>query len=432
MRVIVPTPDALPTHAPSCFRPASLCLFAALIAGTTPAHAESADAAAARKGGISRAEAYRLAAEMAGIGRALFNDVALSGSGRMACATCHDPAHAFGPANALAVQLGGRDTRQPGVRSVPSLTYIQTTPQFALHYYESEDEGDPTVDGGPTGGLTWDGRANRGRDQARIPLLSPFEMGNDNAAEVVAKVRKASYADAIRHTFGKDVFDRPGAAFDAVLQSLETYEQSYKEFFPYTSKYDAYLRGQTRLSEAEARGLALFVDAAKGNCASCHRSQRGAGGGLPQFTDSGMVALGLPRNSAIPANADPAYFDLGLCGPLRTDLKGIDEYCGLFKTPSLRNVALRQVFFHNGAAHTLKEAVAFYVERNTRPEKWYPRNVDGGVRKYDDLPAKYRENVNTDPPFGGKPGDKPALADAEIDDVVAFLKTLTDGYSPPP
>jgi cytochrome c peroxidase len=409
-----------------------LWLVAALIASATSARAESADMAAAPDGGMSRADAYRLAAEMAEIGRALFNDVALSGSGRMSCATCHDPAHAFGPPNALAVQLGGKDMRQPGMRSVPSLTYIQTTPQFALHFYESEDEGDPTVDGGPTGGLTWDGRAGRGREQARLPLLSPFEMANDGEAEVVAKVRKASYAEAMRHTFGKNVFDKPGTAFDAVLQSLEAYEQSYKEFFPYTSKYDAYLRGRAKLSEAEARGLALFVDEAKGNCASCHHSQRGAGGSLPQFTDFGMIALGLPRNPAIPANGDPDYYDLGLCGPLRTDLKGHDEFCGLFKTPSLRNVALKQVFFHNGSAHSLREAVAFYVERDTKPEKWYPRNADGSVRKYDDLPAKYQENVNTDPPFGGKPGDKPALSDAEIDDIVAFLRTLTDGYRATP
>ncbi|MGE5148283.1 MAG: cytochrome-c peroxidase, partial [Candidatus Eiseniibacteriota bacterium] len=276
----------------------------------------------------------------------------------------------------------------------------------------------------------WDGRANRGRDQARIPLLSPFEMANDSTAAVVATVKKASYAEAMRHAFGKAVFDKTETAFAAVLESLEAYEQSYKEFFPYTSKYDAYLRGKAKLSEAEARGLALFNDEAKGNCASCHHSNLAGNGALPQFTDSGLIALGLPRNKAIPANTDPAYYDLGLCGPLRTDLKDHPEYCGLFKAPSLRNVALREVFFHNGAAHTLREAVAFYVERDTKPEKWYPRNADGSVRKYDDLPAKYWENVNTDPPFGGKPGDKPALNDAEIDDIVTFLKTLTDGWQP--
>ena len=90
---------------------------------------------------------------------------------------------------------------------------------------------------------------------------------------------------------------------------------------------------------------------------------------------------------------------------------------------------LRKTFFHNGLVHDLRKAVAFYVERDTDPGKWYPRDAAGQVRKFDDLPAQYRGNINTDPPFGGRPGDKPALSAAEIDDVVAFLKTLTDGYA---
>jgi cytochrome c peroxidase len=143
-----------------------------------------------------------------------------------------------------------------------------------------------------------------------------------------------------------------------------------------------------------------------------------------------MIALGVPRNPAIPANADPTYFDLGLCGPLRTDFSDRSDYCGLFKTPSLRNVALRKSFFHNGAFHDLRKAVAFYATRDTNPERWYPRAKDGSIQEYDDLPAADRANLNSDPPFGGKPGDKPALNDAEIDDVVAFLRTLTDGYKP--
>ena len=116
---------------------------------------------------------------------------------------------------------------------------------------------------------------------------------------------------------------------------------------------------------------------------------------------------------------------------MRTDLAGRDAYCGLFRTPSLRNVALRKTFFHNGLVHSLREAVAFYVERDTQPEKWYPRRSDGTVAKFDDLPSAYLTNVNTDAPFGGKPGDRPALSPSEIDDIVAFLRTLTDGYSPP-
>ena len=97
--------------------------------------------------------------------------------------------------------------------------------------------------------------------------------------------------------------------------------------------------------------------------------------------------------SQIPANRDPNFYDLGLCGPERTDFKDRGEYCGLFKTPSLRNVAPRKSFFHNGVVfHTLREAVAFYATRDTNPEQWYPRNPDGSIRKYDDLPAQSGEH----------------------------------------
>ena len=99
--------------------------------------------------------------------------------------------------------------------------------------------------------------------------------------------------------------------------------------------------------------------------------------------------------------------------------------------PSLRNVALRQALFHNGRFKTLKDALTFYVQRDTHPEKWYPLNADGSVNKFDDLPPQYHANVNTtEVPYNRRPGDAPALSDSEIDDVIAFLKTLTDGYEP--
>lgn len=386
--------------------------------------------AQAGEDGLGRSEAYARAAQLEALGRALFADPSLSASGRMACATCHDPDRAFGPANALAVQRGGKDIRQPGLRAVPSLKYLQADPQFTEHYFESEDEGDDSIDNGPTGGLTWDGRVDRGRDQARIPLLSPFEMDNADAAAVVDKVRSSNSADAVRKIAGSGVFDNPGKAFAIVTEALEVYQQSFREFYPYSSKYDAVLAGTASLSEQEARGLALFNDPAKGNCGNCHRSVRGKDGTSPQFTDYGLIALGLPRNPKIPANADPNFFDLGACGPLRTDLAQHGEYCGRFLTPTLRNVALRQTFFHNGKVHSLREAVEFYVERDTDPGKWYPHDPDGRVQKFDDLPPAYRDNINMEPPFGGSPGDLPKLSASEIDDVIAFLKTLTDGYKP--
>jgi cytochrome c peroxidase len=378
-----------------------------------------------------RVQLERQAVALTALGRQMFSDPSLSASGRMSCASCHSPRNAFGPPNALAVQLGGADTRQSGVRAVPSLEYLQAAPPFTEHFFDSDDEGDESVDNGPTGGLTWDGRVDRGRNQARIPLLAPFEMANASPAAFVEKLRRTRYADEFRRLFGDAVFSDLGNAFGGALEAFEAHQQSYLEFYPYSSKYDAYLVGKAGLAAAERRGLRLFEDPAKGNCARCHISERANDGTPPQFTDYGLVALGVPRNPAIPANKNPAYFDLGLCGPLRRDFRDRTEYCGRFMTPTLRNVATRQVFFHNGAVHTLREAVAFYAERDTSPEKWYPRDAAGQVRKFDDLPARYRANVETEPPFGGRPGDPPPLSDAEIDDIVAFLDTLTDGYRPP-
>lgn len=363
------------------------------------------------------------AAMLTELGRALFFERALSASGRMSCASCHDPAHAFGPANGQPVQRGGADGRQPGVRAVPSLRYQQDTPPFSEHF--NDTDGDDSVDQGPTGGRGWDGRASSAHEQASVPLLSAFEMANGSASEVVARLRDSASAPRFRAAFGERVFDDPSRAWNGVLMALEVFQQSPADFYPYTSRYDDFLRGKADLNAAEKRGLAAFNDPARGNCAQCHPSalKRGA---FPQFTDRGFIALGVPRNRHIPANADPRHVDLGLCGPLRTDLAQRAEYCGLFKTPTLRNVALRRVFFHNGVFHRLDEAVAFYAQRDVNPKRFYPRGADGRVRKFDDLPAAYQGNAHREPPFDRQPGELPRLSRSEQADIVAFLRTLTD------
>lgn len=385
-------------------------------------------------GGMGRGEAafYAAAFEkpptpaaMAAVGRALFFDPALSASGKLACATCHSPTHAFGPAGELPVQRGGANNARPGMRAVPSLTYTQNIPPFTEHFFDSE--GDDSIDQGPAGGRTWDGRAQSAHDQARVPLLSSFEMANASPEAVAARVQRAPYAAEFRATFGEHVFDDTALAVKGVLIALETYQQTPSEFYPYSSKYDAYLRGQASLTTQENRGLAAFNDPARGNCARCHPSAVSAGA-FPQFTDFGYAAIGAPRNAAIPANADSRYFDLGLCGPLRTDLADKPEYCGLFRTPSLRNTATRRVYFHNGVFHRLQDVVRFYAERDTDPQKWYPRAADGSVSKFDDLPAKYQRNVDQEPPLDRHAGGRPAMTERDIEDIVAFLNTLTDGY----
>jgi cytochrome c peroxidase len=368
------------------------------------------------------------AAALTAIGRALFFDPALSASGRISCATCHDPKRSFGPPNDLPVQRGGADGRRDGVRAVPALTYTQNVPPFTEHYFD--DEGDDSVDQGPAGGRSWDGRAQSAHDQARLPLFSPFEMANAGADIVIAKVQRAAYAAQFRAAFGAGVFDTAALAFKGVLTALEAYQQSPSEFYPYSSKYDAWLRHEARLSGEEMRGLAAFNDPAKGNCARCHPSAMRSGA-FPQFTDFGYAGIGVPRNLRIPANADRHYYDLGLCGPLRTDLADKSQYCGLFRTPSLRNVARRRVFFHNGVFHRLEDAVRFYAERDSKPQKWYAHTPQGSTLKFDDLPARYIANMDVQAPFAGRVGGTAAFGDADIRDIVVFLRTLTDGYRAP-
>ena len=322
------------------------------------------------------------------------------------------------------MQRGGTNGRSFGVRAVPSLKYTQNTPPFTEHFVD--DDGDDSVDQGPAGGRTWDGRSQSVHDQARLPLFSPFEMANKDSDTVVAKVL-AGHALQFRALFGEKVFDDPALAFKGVLMALEAYQQSPAEFYPYDSKYDAYLKNGTALSAQEMRGLAAFNDPEKGNCARCHPSAK-VKGAFPQFTDFGFAAIGAPRNSSIPANADRGYYDLGLCGPYRTDLRDRQEYCGMFRTPSLRNVARRPVFLHNGVFHSLSDVVRFYAERDTNPQRWYPRAPDGRILKFDDLPRAFAGNVDTQAPFDRRAGDASALSEQDIEDIVAFLQTLTDGF----
>jgi cytochrome c peroxidase len=375
----------------------------------------------------SAAPAYARANAIAELGGKLFGDPTLSASGRIACATCHEPAHAFSSPNISPVQPGGSDLRHQGVRAVPSLTYAQDTPPFQEHFFTPEDDGDESVDQGPTGGRDWDGRVDRARDQAALPLFDSNEMANPSPAAVVAAVQSAPYAEDVRRLYGQGIFANPARAFAALTEALEFYQQTPGLFSPFSSKYDAFLRGLVQLTKSEASGLAIFNNPARGNCAQCHNSRVSADGQPPLFTDFGYVALGLPRNRSIPTNADPAYFDLGLCGPLRHDLTTNPKYCGMFKAPTLRNVALKQSFYHNGLVHSLRDAVAFYAERDTDPQKWYPTGTDGTIRKFDDLPPAYRVNVTQEAPFG----PRQMLSPADVDDLVDFLRTLTDGYRIP-
>ncbi|WP_158916029.1 cytochrome-c peroxidase [Caulobacter sp. S45] len=389
------------------------------------------------------------------LGQQIFNDPSLSASGAQSCASCHSPQHDYGPPNDLPVQRGGAHMTLVGFRPPPSLAYLYRQAPFSIGPDAGETDNPVPLNqtasqtrgaaiaaktaGGasaapsivPQGGLFWDGRNDTLMAQAKGPLMNPVEMANASEADVARKLAQAKYRDQFKPLFGDTILSKPAMLVAEAMSAVSRYQIEDRSFHAFDSKYDRWLEGKARLDRAELRGMRLFNDPAKANCGGCHLSQPTRDRLPPLFTDTQYEALGVPRNPAIPANKDPAFFDLGLCGPFRTDLAKQTQYCGMFLTPTLRNAARRKTYFHNGMYHSLDQVMDFYNLRNTSPGKVYPHDAAGKVQTYNDLPAAYRANVDVkDAPFDRKPGDRPALSDAEIKDIIAFIRTLNDGYRP--
>ncbi|SAK60149.1 di-heme cytochrome c peroxidase [Caballeronia temeraria] len=390
------------------------------------------------------------------LGKQIFNDPSLSASSKQSCASCHSPDHAYGPPNKLSVQLGGPHLADAGYRPPPSLAYLYRQAAFSIGPDQNDMDAAPvsldqlaaaasgtqraTKSAGtapaapalvPQGGLFWDGRASTLQDQAIVPMLNPVEMANKNAGEVVQKLLKAKYLDQFKQLFGDRIVSQPDLLIDEAMFAVGRYQFEDASFHPFTSKYDYWLQGKARLTQAELRGLRLFNDPDKANCAGCHLSKPTADNLPPLFTDTQYEALGVPRNRNLPINRNPKFYDMGVCGPLRTDMTTLTQYCGMFLTPTLRNAATRHAFFHNGAYSDLKQVMNFYNLRSTNPEKIYPLDAAGKPAMYDDLPAQYQANIDVaDAPFNRKQGEQPAMTDGDINDIIAFMNALTDGYKP--
>jgi len=363
------------------------------------------------------------------LGEKIFNDTNLSEPRGAACISCHTPSTGFANLNGsrIGVPLGSLPTSF-GSRSVMQNSYSSFTPPFGFRVLNGD------VD--PIGGLFWDGRADTLAQQAQKPFLATNEMNNKDGASVVAKIAAGPYAKIMTDLYGKDIFKNPTLAFTRVGEALAAFESTTR-FQSFSSRYDDYIAGRVKLTPAEDNGLKVFMDPVKGNCASCHSmNPKSVKPADNLFTDFAHYATGIPRNKAIPANANPSYFDLGLCGPNRTRPAlsanvpasvSIEKFCGTFKMPSLRNVGERQVFMHNGVFSSLRDVVSFYATRDSNPQRWYgPSGVPN------DLPLAYQPNIVRDRvPFNRAANAGPALTDKEIDDVVAFLKTLSDRVATP-
>jgi len=332
------------------------------------------------------------------LGKLLFFETSLSTPPGQACSECHDPGVAFAdPKTDLPVSKGA----SPGLygnRNDMPVSYSAFIPP--LHF----DEGESIW----VGGLFWDGRANSLAEQAMGPPLNPLEMANTDTITIAEKLKALSYAGLFTEVYGPDALSDPGNAFHNMADAIEAYEKT-SEVNPFSSKFDMFLKGKARLNEQEIRGLNLFLAVDKGNCAACHPSTPTIEGIPPLFTDFTYDNLGTPLNPEnpfylLPPELNPdgiEFVDLGL-GVIVND----PEQNGKFRVPTLRNVAITTPYMHNGVFKTLFSVLAFY---NTRDILEWPA-------------PEVTENVNMD-----EMGDL-GLSNQELEDLVAFLGTLTDGW----
>ncbi len=407
---------------PARIRPALLpSLLIGLLAGcgggnsSTTTTADSASPGAAIAARPPKAPAPPAPPTLAQVGNRLFDETSLSASGKLACASCHVEARAHADAAGGFLPLGGVDGNRQGLRSSPSLRYLDQAGPFTFD-----------AQGRPRGGLFWDGRANSRAEQARGPLFNATEMANTDAATLAARLRALPYATDLRAAAALPEAATDEQWVDAAVTALTRYQVDDAKFHPFTSKFDAVQDGRAAFTLQEQRGLTAFNDPQRGNCASCHDSRPHPATGRALFTNFSYHALGVPRNQS-QATANPTFFDLGLCGPQRADLAGRNDLCGQFRVPSLRNVALTGPYFHNARFARLEDVLAFYATRDLDPVRWYPV-VNGQVQLYNDLPPAYRTHVHQGAPFR-RAGQPPAITPQDAADIIAFLHTLSDGFT---
>jgi cytochrome c peroxidase len=413
------------------------------------------------------------------LGKLIFYDQQLSVNRNESCSFCHMPETGFtGPVSALnqtTVAYPGSVRSRFSARKPQSHTYASYSP--VLHYNAAH--------GDFVGGQFWDMRATGLRldsalaEQAQGPPLDPLEMGLIDPACMVYRLSLRPYRPMAERLWGvqafavvwpantKQVCDRPGpppesdplplhlkavdrgiaqTTFDRIAEAIAAFEGS-PEVIPFTAKFDFVMAGKAEFTPEEKAGYELFRSKTS-HCNECHRD--GGPGEEPLFTDFTASNLGLPRNPDLPFykesapdrfgfTANPAgmqYADAGVGGflagalnPNRDWAAKANSYFGKYKTPTLRNVDQRprpnfvKAYMHNGYLKSLKEVVHFYNTRDALP----PCKLGDRGEKVTCWPLS--ENPDT---MNGKQLGNLKLTGQQEDMLVAFLKTLTDGYSPAP
>lgn len=377
------------------------------------------------------------------LGKFIFFDENLSIGRNQSCATCHAPEVGWtGPDAALnkagAVYEGSVAGRF-GNRKPPSSAYA--TPNSVLHFVINKNKEARFI-----GGNFWDGRATGEKlgspaaDQAQGPFLNALEQALPAPADVVSRVCQGSYAALFKKVWGADLCntDKVATAYDKIALSIAAFEAS-PESNAFTSKYDFYLKGMVDLTKEEKQGLALFKT--KGKCSNCHTVDTGPNGQPPLLTDFSYDNLGMPRNPENPFYAQSAYNPLGTrwldrgLGEFLETRKDYQQFAGANhgkqKVPTLRNVDKRpsegalKAYSHNGYFKSLKGIVHFYNTRDIKRACSNPFTTEADALVQNCWPAP-EISVNVNKLELGNLG----LTDDQENAIVAFLKTLSDGYRP--
>ncbi len=314
-------------------------------------------------------------AQLVALGEKLFNDKRLSVDDSVACATCHDPAKGFTDHRGnVATSAGVQNQR--GQRNAPTvLNAMFQASQF------------------------WDGRAATLEDQAKLPVLNPIEMAQKSPADVVAKLAKIQeYSSAFNSLLGRDF------TYDDIAAAIAAFERTQSSG---NSPFDRYLAGDfSAISDSAKRGWALFQG--KGRCSSCHAFNAVS----PLFSDQKFHNIGIAAHKQNFAELARKAFAIVKSGDIRqidqlalqTSYSELGRFLvtknpadiGAFKSETLRNIGITAPYMHDGSLATLWDVMDHYNK--------------GGVPN----------------PFLDGAMERLGLSEAEIDDFVAFLFTLTD------
>jgi cytochrome c peroxidase len=428
--------------------------------------------------------------DMVKLGKTIFFDEDLSVNGTQSCATCHAPEAGFTGPDSL-VNMGGAAYQGAlpnhfGNRKPPASSYAGDSPE--LYYDETEGGwfGGMFWDGRANGWTLHDPLA----EQAQGPFLNPLEQAVASAQVLCVKVKQADYASLFEEVWGANSLNCArdvNGVYEKIGRSVAAYERS-QEVNPFTSKFDQFWDNAAKavpakdvtkikcgtggmggggmggamgcpgggtdpyrwtayrnlgLTDVELQGLAVFNDRA--DCASCHTLEPGPDG-YPLFTDFGYDNIGVPKNLENPFYSMPAawnpdganWVDYGLGGYLKSAGYSPDVYepeLGKVKVPTLRNVDLRpsadfvKAYGHNGYFKSLEDIVFFYHWRAMMDNGGcMGGGMGGGGMGGGGMGCDGMSGMFPPPEVDQNRATLSMFPRPQMDNIVAFLKTLSDGY----